>query len=138
MSAGDQAIRAVRVAEANRPAFLANHLGVAEALRFERAVYVIMDRACERYTGGYWEFYQLSNGGLLIAPTGEASYRLCWTDNYADVLLLPEGAGAAVSLMALSHLSCALTSERLAEKFYQLRDFAAAHDEAQKIFAFID
>src|ERR1700688_1442010 len=37
-------------------------------LRVEDAVYRVMRDLAQEYRGGYWHFYELSNGGLYMAP----------------------------------------------------------------------
>ena len=42
--------------------------GMAFPLQLEPVVYGITDRMAEDYTGGYWHFYTLTNGGFYMAP----------------------------------------------------------------------
>jgi hypothetical protein len=44
---------------------------------FEEDLYTNMSQLCADYTGSYWNFYDLSNGGCYLAPSGAESYRIC-------------------------------------------------------------
>lgn len=43
---------------------IAELFGVWFPLRLEPIVYTITERLTKDYSGGYWEFYSLSNGGF--------------------------------------------------------------------------
>lgn len=107
-------------------------------MQYEGLVYSLMDRASTDYSGGLWEFYTLSNGGFFMAIDQEQSLKMEWADNYYQGTMSAEAGSIAINLMALSHLSCHLSSAKLSEHFHQLREFALDHKEAGQIFAFID
>jgi len=125
------------VDENKRLDFLPKYCG-KHFMHYETAVYSLMDRASADYSGGLWQFYTLSNGGFFMALDQEGSLKMAWADNYYQGTMSAEAASIAVNLMALSHLSCQLPSEKLGEHFHQLREFALDHAEAGQIFAFID
>ena len=89
------------------------------------------------HNGGYWDFFELSNGGCYLAP-----------NDSAFALVAPNGLGATVSanaggliatLHGFSALSFELDSvEVFAERLHQLRDFAFGHADAAVILAAID
>jgi hypothetical protein len=58
-------IKSSLIADDTRRNFLINHLG-SYAIQFEQMVYKLSDMLIEDYNGGYWEFYELSNGGLYM------------------------------------------------------------------------
>ena len=60
------------VAEDQRLDIVERLFGMAFPLQLDPVVYGITDRMAEEYTGGYWHFYTLSNGGFYMAP---AEYR---------------------------------------------------------------
>lgn len=130
-------ITKIPVALCDRSNFLPNHAG-PQFLRYEMLTFDIMGKVCAEYHGGMWDFFELSNGGFYMAPDSEKRFRLVWEDNWFDGEMSADAAGIGVSLMAQSWLSGATNSESLAEKFYQLRDYAADHAEASAIFGFID
>jgi hypothetical protein len=107
-------------------------------MRFESAVYGFMRRFAPDYRGGFWQFYELSNGGFYMAPDGE-SYRFCVDTNGYEGVMSANAAGITVCLFACSHLSFHDShGELFAERFHQLREFALNHSEATEIFAAID
>ena len=122
--------------------FLPKHVG-RHMLYFENIVYASMERACADYSGGLWEFFDLSNGGFFMAPDREGKMNLEWRANYFEGTMTPEAAGIGVTLIALSLLGfqdqlADDERENISAKFHQLRDFAANHQEAGTIFRFID
>nr|WP_321440401.1 antirestriction protein [uncultured Hyphomonas sp.] len=131
-------ITKTRVQEAERLGFLPRQAG-ADYLRFESLVFHIMDKASPDYSGGYWDFYSLSNGGFFIAPASDDRFAIHWDLNYFEGEMSAEAAGIAVCLLVLGNLSFESTNpQHMAEKFYALREFAADHAEASAIFGFID
>lgn len=128
-------ITATQVAEADRLGFLPRHLG-AVCVEVEALIFSIMDRASEDYSGGFWTFYDLSNGGFFVAPDREDRMRVAWEDNFFSGEMSPEAAGIGATLMALGWVS--FKHDIAARKFHDLSDFARAHPEAGAIFGFID
>ena len=35
-------------------------------IQIEQAVYRMMDSLCDEYSGGYWDYYNMSNDGFLM------------------------------------------------------------------------
>ena len=62
--------------------FWLRHVDMTKMLSFERHVFCWMKRLCPHYDGGFWEFYDLSNGGFYIALAGEKKMWLTWPGNY--------------------------------------------------------
>ena len=96
-----------------------------------------MDKICGNYTGGFWEFYELSNGGFYMAPN--------MTE--ACVISVPFGNGyegnmsaEAVGITACIYAYCFLseTDPAMADHHWRLRDFANNHAEAGEIWRAID
>ena len=134
-------INCKHVSEKDRLKFLPKHVGLYMT-RFETLVYEWMTRLDEEYTGGYWEFYELDNGGFFLAPSEERDYKL-YSINYNEKVVSNIAAGITVtlfalnSLMVINNISDSMQSQ-LVDKYYALRDFAANCDEAAKIFSLID
>ena len=117
---------------------LPSHFGTA-ALRFENAVYVMAGRLCPDYRGGFWQFYELSNGGFYMAPElGRETVAISVETNGYDGRMSCDAAGITICLFVFSHLSFMSSDSGWAENFHQLRDFAISHREAADIFAAID
>jgi hypothetical protein len=75
------------------------------ALEFELSVYGWMDLLCEGYTGGYWEFYRLSNAGFYMAPA-RGRFRMFCPGNGFEGELSADAAGLVACLYALNGLAC--------------------------------
>ena len=130
-------IEARRVDDSERIRALPRYFGI-RMTTFEGAVYDFMHRFAPDYRGGFWQFYELSNGGFYMAPDRE-SYRFCVDTNGYEGVLSADAAGIAVCLFACSHLSFHdRGSDLFAERFHQLREFALDHPESAEIFAAID
>ena len=129
------------VLEKDRRKFLPKHVGLFMT-RFETSIYNWMSRLDNDYNGGYWEFYELDNGGFFLAPSEKRDYKLCSINNNEEVVS-NIAAGITVTLFALSnimHLDNISDNmqENLSNKYYALRDFAADYIEAKEIFSLID
>jgi hypothetical protein len=104
----------------------------------ETAVYGFLRRFCPDYGGGYWRFYELSNGGFYMAPTMPA-VRIRVPSNGFEGTLSADAAGITVCLFVFSHLSFQFSKDVMfSSHFHWLRDFASDHAEAAGIFAAID
>ena len=126
------------VPDAERLAFLPRHFG-RQMLIVERAVYAHLGNLCADYRGGLWNFFDLSNGGCYLAPSESRGYQLLVEGNGFCGKFDAECAGIVATLFALSHLSIRFPDQdRLAERFYQLRNFACEHPDGNLILAAID
>jgi hypothetical protein len=59
-------ITAARVPDEERMNTLPTHFG-RHLLNVENATYAWLRELSEEYSGGYWHFYELSNGGFYMA-----------------------------------------------------------------------
>lgn len=133
----EHTVTATRVAEERRLAFLPRHFG-PRMLQVENYLYNRFRTLCNTYRGGYWAFYDLSNGGCYLAPHGE-HFRLQQPNNYFDGSVSGDAAGIIVTLYTMSELSFQYEHEEIfATRFHQLREFATEHAEGGSIFAAID
>jgi hypothetical protein len=131
------AIVARRLDDAERMMALPQHFG-DRLLIFEGAVYDFMRRFAPSYRGGYWEFFELSNGAFYMACLGDP-FRFSVDTNGCDGEMSADAAGITVCLYAYSHLSFIYAgNDVFAKHFHLLRDYAAEHAEASAIFAAID
>ena len=97
-------ITATKVADEDRLNFWLRYVGMAKMLAFERHVYCWMRRLCPHYDGGYWNFYDLSNGGFYIAPADEKKMWLTWPGNYFNDEMSGDAAGIVATLLRLTIL----------------------------------
>ena len=129
------------VPDKDRLKFLPKHVGLFMT-RFETSVYNWMSRLDNEYNGGYWEFYELDNGGFFLAPSEDRDYKLC-SINHNEEVVSNISAGITVTLFALNALMVIENipdsmQSQLVDKYYALRDFAADYIEAKEIFSLID
>ena len=131
-------VTATRVPEAERLDFLPRHFG-QHLMVFEQTLYTQMGRLCAGYSGGYWEFYDLSNGGCYLAPSGTTVYRVRVSSNYFEGDLSADAAGITATLYAINSLTFRYPQvRRHVDRYHQLRDFACGHAQASLILAAID
>ena len=130
-------ITATKMNDEERLDFFPRHVGVTKMLAFERHVFAWMGTLCKEYRGGFWEFYDLSNGGFYIAPVDEERMRLIWPGNYFDGEMSSDAAGIVATLFALNSFAEQI-SPAFGEKYMQLYDYIDSHPEAQAIYAAID
>ena len=130
-------IQAHRVPEEARMDILPQHFE-HHLLTVETAIYGYMNRLAPDYDGGFWAFYELSNGGFYMAPDTSRTFRIEVEGNGFDGTLSADAAGITACLFAFSHLSFRIRDPLVSEHFHLLRDFAAGHPEAALIFAAID
>lgn len=136
----DTLMQATVVPLSARSNFWQTYFGTVKGFAtFEVVIFTIMGQFCDEYTGGYWEYCTLPNGGAFIYPDlGHEKLTLFNMHNANEASLSPEAAGVAVCLMLYSQWSFRTESELLVERFYQLRDYAIQHAESSAIFHFID
>ncbi len=125
------------VKEKDRLNFLPKHLG-NNFLKFETLVYAFMDNFCEGYSGGFWTFWTLDNGGILMTLDSQQSFKVINPMNYFEDTMSAEALSIGVNMFALNALMAEKCDQRLVDYYYALRDFAAEHKEASTIFGFID
>lgn len=129
-------IAAARVPDHERMDTLPRHFG-RHLVAVENAVYAWLRELSNEYSGGYWHFYELSNGGFYMAPECE-SLAIRVAGNGYDGVMSADAAGITACLFALSHLSFQVPNEAIGRHFHWLLEFAAAHREAAAIFAATD
>lgn len=132
-------ITARKVPENERNTFLPKMLPHG-FIQFEARCFAVMSQQADVYIGGMWDFFELSNGSLYIAPADYPDgFNLDVPTNGYRGHLSSDAAGIVASLLALNALCWAPSpSERVVEQFYGLRDFACGHPEALEILGAID
>ena len=108
-------------------------------MRLEPTVFSFADHMAENYSGGYWDFLTLSNGGFYMHPQGDKSF-IVSCENGHEGRLSGDALGIVVCLYAYSHLSFCGGGfhEVCAEHYHLLREFALNHPETGGIFSAID
>lgn len=134
-AATDAPITAVLVPEALRLGVLPRFFGRSMTLA-ECRVYDWMAALCSTYRGGYWHYYELSNGGFYMAPECSERMRLAVQGNGFDGAMSADAAGVVACLFAFCQL--AGKEDRFIDLYHQLRDFVGDHPESRSIFRAID
>lgn len=134
-----QAITNTIVSESARMVTVDRLFGLGYVLKLEPAVFSIAEALASDYTGGYWEFHDLSNGGFYMAPRFDTEFTVSCENGFVGKLS-PDSFGITVCLYAFSELS--FSDDRLAHtcasQYHLLREYVSAHIEAQSIYKAID
>lgn len=132
-------ITAVLVSEAQRMDAADKHFGIRYPLTVEPMIYQFATQLAEAYSGGYWHFYLLSNGGFFMAPKLDESFEVI-ADNGFKGSMSAEALGVTACLYAYSNLSFGegKFGETCADHYHWLREYAMGHAEAGAVLAAID
>ncbi|KLR48523.1 antirestriction protein [Enterobacter ludwigii] len=132
-------ITASHVPDRQRINFWPKHFGkIPQWMLLEPRAFAWMDRLCDAYNGGYWNYYTLSNGGAFIAPDSKGCWAVFNKLNGNSAEMSSEAAGITVCLLNWSHHACTIGSPAMSEHYYQLREFALSHSESSAIMHIID
>ena len=127
------------VPEDQRLAITEQLSGMAFPLQLEPVVYGITDRMAGEYTGGYWDFFTLSNGGFYMAPSEDRVFHIkC--QNMFEGDLSADALGITACLYAYSNLSFSLSdiAREYARHYHLLREYSMGHAEVREILAATD
>lgn len=136
----NQTITRSTVAIDQRINHTANIFGVHYPMRFEPAVYKIAGMIASEYSGGYWEFYDLNNGGFYMAPDSDKSFQVICENGFKGKLS-GDALGITVCLYVYSHLSFSDNQELAgicANQYHWLRDYMLGHAEFRNILGAVD
>ncbi|MDP3818294.1 MAG: antirestriction protein [Methylotenera sp.] len=114
--------------------------GMYFPVQLEPYVYSITGNIAFEYNGGYWEFYQLSNGGFYMAPSTDILYQVSCENGY-EGKLSADSLGITACLYAYSHLSFSnnpALAEICAQQYQCLREYMLEHKEVRCILGAID
>jgi hypothetical protein len=127
------------VPEDQRMAVTERLFGVHFPLQLEPVVYGITEKMSKDYSGGYWNFYTLSNGGFYMAPSDERIFHVA-CDNMFEGDLSADALGITACLYAYSHLS--FSDGRFARvsacHYHRLREYMFEHPQVKSILGAID
>ena len=129
-----------RLNDKERISFTAQLFGVHFPLLVEPITYALTQSIARDYTGGYWEFYRLSNGGFYMAPNSGSYLPVACRNGYEGVLSA-DALGITACLYAYSHLSFLdnlSLAETCSEQYHLLRDYMLEQTEAEAILGAID
>ena len=126
--------------ETERIEYTAKLFGAHFPLRLEPFIFDMAGRLSRDYRGGYWEMYELSNGGFYMAPDEDTPFRVECMNGYEGTLSA-DAFGITVCLYAYSNLSFSdiqELAEICTEQFQLLREYMFEQPEVRGILAAID
>src|SRR3546814_14081067 len=82
------------------------------------------------FTGAYWHFYTLSNGGFYMAPGDQPQYRLEWDGNGFSGDVSADAAGLIATLFMLGHMHEKYGEAQFAKLYSWASAYAAQNSEA--------
>lgn len=130
----------ILVPDDQRLAVTADLFGIAYPLRLEPAIYSLTEQLTADYSGGYWSFFTLSNGGFYQSPDTDQDYEVICFNGWRGKLSA-DALGLVVCLTAYSHLSFGadLGFARLcAQHYHLLYPHIFEHPEVAAILGAID
>ena len=130
-------IKSLPVSHNKRLSFLPKYFG-KWMLTAEQDIYTLLSSFCKAYTGAYWNFYELNNGGFYLAPDIEGELQFFIDSNGYKGALSADAAGIVVTIYALNRLCYMTKSEESIKNYNLLLDFADEHRETVGIFRAID
>lgn len=127
-------LTATIVPEAERLDYVDRLFGICYVLQLEPAVFHMAESLASDYSGAYWTFHTISNGGFYMAPRLDTMFKVSCANGYEGKLSV-DALGLTACLYAYSHLS--FGEDRLAqvcaEHYHLLREYAFEHPEASAI-----
>jgi hypothetical protein len=128
------------IPEDQRLDFTANLFGAHFPLMIEPVIYGITERMSEAYSGGYWQFYSLDNGGFYMAPDSDQVFQVS-CGNYFSGQLTADALGITACLYAFSHGSFSrdeALGKLCAKHYHLLRHYMYEHPQVAAILGAID
>lgn len=132
-------IIATLVPEHRRMDVADKHFGIRFPITMEPMIFQFATQLAPAYNGGYWNFYQLSNGGFYMAPNLDEPFAVI-ADNGYEGSMSADALGITACLYSYSNLSFGEGSfgEKCGRHYHWLYEFAMQHLEAAAIRAAID
>ena len=134
-----KSITNIIVTESERMAFVDKLFGIGYVIKLEPTVFTMAERLAPQYTGGYWQFHELGNGGFYMAPRFDTEFSISCENGFKGKLS-PDALGVAASMYAFSHLSFGdgRFAQTCAEHYHLLRELMFEHAEAGGILRATD
>lgn len=93
---------AVIVHENDRSAFFPKHFGKM-LMKAEQFMYTFSDKHLYGYDGGFWDYYELPNGGFFVRFNFEGTMRFSYPENYTECNVNAEEYGIIVTMFLISN-----------------------------------
>lgn len=127
------------VPESERLAHVDRLFGIQYVLKLEPTVFRMAERIAPEYSGAYWSFHALGNGGFFMSPRCDTEFSIRCENGY-EGKLSPDAFGLTACMYAYSHLSFGdgRLAETCANQYHLLREYLFEHPEAKAILRAID
>ena len=127
------------VPEPERLSFVEKLFGLRYVTLLEPTVFDMAGMLAADYSGGYWEFFSLSNGGMFAAPRGDDTFNVCCQNGF-EGKLSANALGLTAYLYAYSELSFGegAFGDLCATQYHLVREYMFQHTEARAILRAID
>lgn len=114
--------------------------GIHFPMQLEPYIFSVSAELSPDYRGGYWEFFELGNGGFYMAPDADRPFAVSCPNGYVGTLSA-DAFGITACLYAYSRLSFVAEShiaEVYARHYHLLREFMMNHAEIGPILGATD
>lgn len=133
------------VLEAERMDTVDKLFGIKYVLQLEPTVFRFAEHlAAPAYSGGYWQFYNLSNGGFYMAPRLDTIFEVSCINGF-EGQMTADALGITACLFTYSNLSFGddmtgtdAFAQVCAEQYHLLREHIFGHAEVRSILRAID
>lgn len=112
---------------------------VACPFKVEPTIFHMAALLAADYRGGFWDMFQLSNGGWYMSPAQNTLFVVSSMNGFSGSMTA-DALGITACMFAFSHLSFGgdALAEACAEQYQLLREFSLDHPEAGAIMAACD
>lgn len=117
-----------KVPNQERAFVLQKYVGEANKLATQNEIFAAMRNLSKDYIGGLWEFYELSNGGILMMPRAAGVYRITGIKGCFE-MLSAECSGILACLLSFNFMSIKTRNVKFFDLYYKLMEFAEQHPE---------
>ncbi len=127
------------VPEPERLSFVEKLFGLRYVTLLEPTVFDMAGMLAADYSGGYWEFFSLSNGGMYAAPRGDTTFNVCCQNGF-ESKLSANALGLTAYLYAYSELSFGegAFGDLCATQYHLVREYMFQHKEVKAILRAVD
>ena len=127
------------VPEYERLGFVEKLFGLRYVTLLEPTVFDMAGMLSPDYSGGFWEFFSLSNGGMYAAPRGDTTFNVC-CQNAFEGKFSAYALGLTAYLYAYSQLSFGegAFGDLCATQYHLVREYMFQDPEAKAILRAID
>ena len=131
-------IQKIQLNHSERLNYTANHFDDNFPFKTEPFIYDMARTLSGDDTGGYWNMYELTNGGFYMAPDSDTPFHVTCMNGYEGTLSA-DAFGLTVTLYCYSNLSFSEELEDVCtEQFHLLREYMFLHREVKAILSAID